>query len=468
MSTGGSHPRQATGTPTGADDPAGPRPPTGPGSPGSPSTPRGPGEPTTPAGGHRGGATTGPGHGHPDSPAGPPRSLIVLLAVSCGLTVANLYYAQPLLSELRHTFGISAVTAGSLVTATQLGYALGLLLLVPLGDVMEKRRLSTVLLTLTVGTLVASGLAPDFPVLLAASLIGGTTLVVVQILVPFAADLAPDAIRGRVVGQVMSGLLTGILLSRTVGSLVADATSWRAVYLVSAGLMTALTLVLRSALPRRAPGADAAALSYGRLLRSTARLLKVHPALRRRALYQAAMFGAFSAFWTTISFVLTSAPFDYSQWQVGLFALAGAGGALAAPLAGRWADRGLVRPMTAAAFVVAALALGLADVCRHSVLALGAAAVLLDMAVQTTLVLGQQVVYQLDARARARLNSAYMATFFVGGAVGSQAGAYAYHAGGWTAAALFGAALPVLGLVGWATERHGPRTPAATADPAAR
>jgi predicted MFS family arabinose efflux permease len=396
----------------------------------------------------------------PPAAAGPPRRLIVLLAVSCGLTVANLYYAQPLLSELRHAFGVSSVTAGGLVTATQLGYALGLLLLVPLGDVTEKRRLATVLLSLTIGALLLSGLAPDFPVLLIASLVAGTTLVVTQILVPFAADLAPDESRGRVVGQVMSGLLTGILLSRTFGSLLAGATSWRVVYLVSAGLMTVLTLVLRSALPRRAPAASG--LTYAGLLKSTARMLKVHPALRRRALYQAAMFGAFSVFWTTISFVLTSAPFHYAQWQVGLFALAGAGGALVAPVAGRWADRGLVRTMTAVAFATAVLAFAVAAAGRHSVIALGAAAVLLDMAAQTTLVLGQQVVYRLDGTARARLNSAFMATFFVGGALGSQAGSYAYHAGGWTAATLLGAALPLLALLGWLTER---RRPALTTSP---
>lgn len=378
-----------------------------------------------------------PGHG------GPPRALVVLLAVSCGLTVANLYYAQPLLSDLRHSFHIGTVTAGSLVTAGQLGYALGLLLVVPLGDVLEKRRLATLLLTLTTAALVLAGLAPDFAVLLAASLVLGCTLTVAQILVPYAADLAPDASRGRVVGQVMSGLLTGILLSRTVGSVIADATSWRVVYLGSATLMAVLTLVLRSALPPRRP---AATLPYGSLLRSTVRLLRIHPALRRRALYQAAMFGAFSVFWTTISFVLTAAPFHYSQWQVGLFALAGAGGALIAPLAGRWADRGLVRPMTAAAFVTAAAAFGVAGAGRHSVLALGAAAVLLDMAVQTTLVLGQHVVYQLDGGARARLNSAFMATFFVGGALGSQAGSAAYHLGGWPLTAGLGAALPLLAL----------------------
>ncbi|MFG1809020.1 MFS transporter [Streptomyces sp. NPDC049040] len=393
------------------------------------------------------GAGTGKGAALPPSPespqAGPPRRLVILLAVSCGLTVANLYYAQPLLSELRGSFHIGAVTAGSLVTATQLGYALGLLLLVPLGDVTEKRRLATLLLSLTVGALVLAGAAPDFAVLLVASLIVGCTLTVAQILVPFAADLAPDASRGRVVGQVMSGLLTGILLSRTVGSVVAGATSWRVVYLGSAALMTILTLVLRSALPARPP---AAALRYGALLKSTVRLLKVHPALRRRALYQAAMFGAFSVFWTTISFVLTSAPFHYHQWQVGLFALAGAGGALIAPQAGRWADRGLVRPMTAVALAAAAVAFGVAVVGRHSVLALGAAAVLLDMAVQTTLILGQHVVYQLDSGARARLNSAFMATFFVGGAVGSQAGSAAYHLGGWPAVTALGAALPLLAL----------------------
>lgn len=398
-------------------------------------------------------AADSPGTGASADPAaGPPRRLIVLLAVSCGLTVANLYYAQPLLSGLRHTFGISSVTAGSLVTATQLGYALGLLLIVPLGDFTEKRRLATLLLSLTVGSLTLAGLAPNFPVLLIASLIAGPTLVVTQILVPFAADLAPDESRGRVVGQVMSGLLTGVLLSRTVGSLLASATSWRAVYLTSAALMAVLALVLRRALPRHPPGSAAAALSYGALLRSTVRLMRVHPPLRRRALYQAAMFGAFSAFWTTISFVLTGAPFHYGQWQVGLFALAGAGGVLVAPFAGRWADRGLVRPMTAVAFVVAALSLVLADVGRHHIVALGAAAVLLDMAVQTALVLSQHVVYQLDGKARARLNSAFMATFFVGGAIGSQAGSYAYHAGGWTAATLFGAALPAVALLGWTTE----------------
>ncbi len=400
-----------------------------------------------------GSPSTGPGaaSGHLPDAAGPPRRLVILLAVACGLTVANLYYAQPLLSDLRQVFHIDEAAAGGLVTATQVGYALGLLFLVPLGDRVENRRLATLLLGITAVALVAAGLAPGFAVLLTASLLFSTTLVVVQILVPFAADLAPDHSRGRVVGQVMSGLLAGILLSRTLGSLLATATSWRVVYLLSAALMALLALILRTALPQRRPTTQ---VHYAELLRSTARLAREHAPLRRRALYQATMFGAFSAFWTTVSYVLTSAPFHYGQVAVGLFALVGAGGVAVAPLAGRWADRGLVRPMTAAALAAAAAAFALAGLGRHSVVALGAAAVLLDMAVQTTLILGQQVVFQLDPASRARLNSVYMATFFFGGALGSELASLAYHAHGWGAVSVLGAGLPLLGLAYWATERR--------------
>ncbi|MEV0400726.1 MFS transporter [Actinoallomurus sp. NPDC050550] len=381
--------------------------------------------------------------------SGPPGWLVLLLAVSCGLTVANLYYAQPLLAELSRSFGISGLAAGGLITVTQVGYAAGMVFLVPLGDRVENRRLVSTLLLLTCAALLVSATAPVFPVLLAASLVSGATSVVVQILVPFAADLAPDHSRGRIVGRVVSGLLTGILLSRTLSSLLADLAGWRVIYFTSAVLMAVLALVLRSALPTRAPSTG---LSYGRLLRTTAHLVRVHAPLRRRALYQAAMFAMFSAFWTTISFVLTGPPFHYSQLGVGLFALVGAGGALIAPWAGRWADRGLTRPMTAVAFVVAALSFVVAGVGRHSVILLAVAAILIDMAVQTTLVLGQHTIYALDPTARARLNSAYIATLFLGGAVGSQLGSVAYHEGGWTALAGFGAALPVLALLAWCTE----------------
>ncbi|MFE9566535.1 MFS transporter [Streptomyces sp. NPDC006487] len=384
--------------------------------------------------------------------SGPPGWLVILLAASCGLTVANLYYAQPLLEMLQHTFHLGEGTIGTLVTVTQIGYAAGMLLLVPLGDRLENRRLVSVLLVIVTVAMAAAGLAPSFPLLLVAAMIAGATSVVAQILVPFAADLAPDHTRGQVVGRVMSGLLAGILLSRTLGSMLAEVAGWRMVYLVSAALMGMLALTLRLTLPQRTPTAKG---SYGALLRSTASLVRTHSVLRRRALYQAAMFGAFSAFWTTVSYVLTDAPFHYSQLGIGLFALVGAAGALVAPLAGRWADRGHGRTVTAAGFLLCICAMGLAVIGRHNIVVLVVAAVLLDLAVQSTLIVGQHAIYQLDRTARARLNSIYIGTFFIGGAVGSQVGALAFHFGGWTAVAGCAAVLPALALLLWLTDRTG-------------
>jgi predicted MFS family arabinose efflux permease len=382
---------------------------------------------------------------------GVPGRLIALLAVASGMTVANLYYAQPLLSSLREVFHTSTAAAGWLITLTQVGYVIGMLFLVPLGDRLEKRGLITVLLAVTTAALLTAGLAGNFPTLLIASLVAGATSVVAQILVPFAASLAPDHARGRIVGRVMSGLLTGILLSRTLSSLVSDIAGWRVVYLGSAVLMAVLAVALRSALPRQAPTTT---IPYARVLHSTVRMLRIHPALLRRALYQAAMFGAFSAFWTTISYVLAGPGFHYSAVGIGVFALVGAAGAAVAPLAGRWADRNLARPMTGAAFVLAALAFGVAGIGRHHIVLIALAAVLLDMAVQAAMILGQHTIYRLDPDARARLNSAFIATFFLGGALGSQLGSLTYHAGGWTGVTALGAALPVVALLYWLTEHR--------------
>ncbi|MEO3828290.1 MFS transporter [Actinomadura sp. B10D3] len=385
----------------------------------------------------------------------PPGRTVLLLAVACGLTVANLYYAQPLLAGLRDAFHVGDVAAGSLVTVTQIGYAAGMVLLVPLGDRFETRRLVSVMLGVVTAALVVAGTAAYFPVLLAAALVIGAMSVVAQILVPFAANLAPDHRRGRVVGQVMSGLLAGILLSRTAGSLIAEVAGWRVVYLASAAFMAVLAVALRSALPSRAPTTHE---PYGRLLRSTGRLLRVHAPLRRRALFQAALFGAFSAYWTTVSYVLTGAPFHYSELGVGLFALVGAGGAMIAPAAGRWADRGLNRPMTAVAYGMGVLAFVVGGLGRDHVLLLAAAAVLVDMAVQGSFILGQHSVHALDPEARARINSSYLATIFLGGALGSQLGAYAYHSGGWPAVTVAGGTLPLLALLAWTvTEARSPR-----------
>ncbi|MFI9784326.1 MFS transporter [Kitasatospora sp. NPDC051984] len=388
----------------------------------------------------------------PRAQEGVPGWLVALLAVSTGMTVANLYYAQPLLARLAEVFQVGTTTVGALVTVTQIGYVIGMLFLVPLGDRIEKRRLVALLLGVTTVAMTVAGTAGSFAVLLAASLVSGATSVVAQILVPFAAGLAPDHERGRIVGRVMAGLLTGILLSRTLSSLVAGAAGWRTVYLGSAVLTALLGFALYRALPQHAATTD---LPYHQVLRSTVRLVRTHPALWKRGLYQAAVFGSFSAFWTTVSFQLTGPAFGYSEAGVGIFALVGAAGALVAPLAGRWADRGFGRPLTGAALLVASGSAVLAGLGAHSIVLLALAAIVLDVAVQTTLILGQHVVYQLDPGARARLNSVFIATFFLGGALGSEFGTVAYHAGGWWAVAGFTAVLPLLPLVHWATDRKG-------------
>lgn len=371
------------------------------------------------------------------------------------MTVANLYYAQPLLPSLSSFFHTDPATTGLLITFTQIGYVAGMLLLVPLGDRVEKRNLVTSLLALTALALSMAGVAMSFPMLLVAALVTGATSVVAQILVPFAAGLAPEDARGRIVGRVMSGLLTGILLSRTLSSVVSDLAGWRVVFLGSAGLMAVLAVALRTALPQSAPTTH---MAYRHVLASTAQLVGTHPVLLRRGLYQAAMFGAFSAFWTTVPFILAGPPFSYSPLGIGIFALVGAAGAGIAPLAGRWADRGLARPVTGIAFAVAAGGFALAGLGQHSIVLIGVAAILIDMAVQTTLILGQHTIYQLDPNARSRVNSAFIAVFFLGGAIGTQLGSTLYHADGWSALTALGAAMPALALLYWTAAERRPES----------
>lgn len=376
----------------------------------------------------------------------PPSWLVLLLAVACGLAVANLYYAQPLLDVLARAFDVADGTASLVVTLTQVGYAAGLVLLVPLGDLVENRRLVTGVLCLTALSLAAAAAAPGIGVFLAAALAFGATSVVAQVLVPYAAALAPDAVRGAVVGRVMSGLLLGILLARTLSSLVAAATGWRTVYAGSAVLMLLLALVLRTALPVRHPTTTE---PYRALLRSLAHLAREEPVLRTRAAYQATMFGAFSAFWTSVAYELTR-EHGLGQGAIGLFALVGAAGALAAPVAGRLGDRGHGRAGTGAGLALAVVAAVVALFGSGSVVLLAVAAVLLDVGVQTTLVLGQREVYASRPEARARMNTVYVASFFFAGAAASALSGVLFATGGWSAVCVLAAVLPLLGLVAWA------------------
>ena len=265
--------------------------------------------------------------------------VILTMAVACGLTVANLYYPQPLLALVAHGFGVSQGTAAIVVTVTQLGYAAGLAFLVPLGDMLENRKLACRTLLVTAAALAVAAFTPDFTLFLVVSVFIGVTSVVVQILVPFAAHLAPPAQRGKYVGRVMSGLLLGILLARSVASVTAAAWGWRSIYIISAVAMLALSAVLWRVLPVRLPEPG---VRYGGLLRSALRLVATEPVLRRRSASQALMFGAFSAFWTSIAYELIDAH-HLSQLQIALFALVGAAGAVAAVVAGALGDRGYGR-----------------------------------------------------------------------------------------------------------------------------
>jgi predicted MFS family arabinose efflux permease len=374
------------------------------------------------------------------------RALIPLLALACGLTVANLYYSQPLLDLIADAFGVSEGAATVVVTLTQIGYALGLLLLLPLGDLVENRRLTTRLLLGTAASLLVAALAPAYTIFLVFSVLIGVTSVVAQILVPFAAHLAPPAQRGAIVGQVMSGLLLGILLARTVSSFVGGLWGWRAIFFVSAALMLALAVVLYRALPQRLPEHTA---GYGSLLRSVLDLARSEPALRRRALCQALLFGAFSAFWTAIAYELID-QHGFNQSQIAIFALIGAGGAAAAPVAGRLADRGYGSWGSGGALLLAALMALLAAAGHGSVIVLAVAGVLLDFAVQAHQVMSQHEIYALREDARARINTVFMTTVFTGGAIASALTGVLHHRFGWTGACLLAAACAAAGLAVWA------------------
>lgn len=377
-----------------------------------------------------------------------------MFAAACGLVAANIYYGQPLAGPISVALGFSPAATGLIVTLTQIGYGLGLLLIVPLGDLLENRRLVLSLIGCCAIALLAAAFSWSPSLFLLASLCIGIGSVAVQVLVPFAAHMAPDASRGQVVGNVMSGLLCGIMLARPVASFIAEYSSWHVVYILSAILMVVLAIALRLILPTRLPHTS---LRYGQLLASMGHLALHTRLLQRRAIYQACMFGAFSLFWTTTPLLLASPAFGLSQNGIALFALAGAAGAVASPIAGRLADRGFSMWATAFAMLLGTGAFLLAHFSGSgstlSLAMLTLSGVLLDFGVQTNLVIGQRSIYALSAAHRSRLNGLYMATFFCGGAFGSAIGGWAYASGGWSLTSWIGVCFPVVALIIFATER---------------
>jgi predicted MFS family arabinose efflux permease len=388
-----------------------------------------------------------------EHPADISSGMVLLLAIAAGLIVANLYYAQTLVGPISRATGLSAGAAGLIVTLTQIGYTIGLLFIVPLGDVLENRRLVVGMLLLTAVALLAAAFSTSGALFLAAALAIGLGSVAAQILVPIAAHLSQEATRGKVVGQVVSGLLLGIMLARPVASLVADASNWHVVFGAAAVLILVLAAVLGVKLPRRVPSAS---LPYARLIGSMWTLFKTTPVLRRRAAYQAGLFGAFSLFWTVTPMMLAGPQFQLSQTGIAIFALVGMAGAIASPIAGRLADAGKTLPATGVALTLGALAFALPLLIPGSrTVALGVlvlASIILDMGVAASLVLGQRAIFGMAAEVRSRLNSVYIALFFAGGAAGSALGGWVFASFGWHAVLLAGMAFPALGLALWLSE----------------
>lgn len=375
-----------------------------------------------------------------------PRRLVFLLAFACALTVANLYYCQPLLPEIAKTFGASQSATGGLVTANQLGYGVALLLIVPLGDISNRRRLVSGLLVIEAAALAAAAVAPTLALLLTASAAIGIAACVVQILLPYAATIAADHERGRVTGTVLSGLLVGILLSRTVAGLIGQAFGWRTVFAAGGVLMLILAVVLARAMDGAGPEV---AISYREQLRATARLARNEPVLRRRSILGGLMFGAFGLFWATVSFLLAGAPYHYNQAEIGLFALVGGAGALAAKLTGHAADHGHERATTGALLVLGVASFGAIALGSSSLTWLIVGVLFMDAAVQGVNLLNLSVVYNLSGGARARIASVYMTTYFILGALGSAAGTAAYRFGGWGGVSAVGGVFVTLALVVW-------------------
>jgi predicted MFS family arabinose efflux permease len=386
----------------------------------------------------------------PSGPAGISSSLTLLFAVACGLCVANIYFAQPLIGPIAETLHLHAGLAGLIMTLTQLGYCAGLLLVVPLADVMENRRLILTAMTGAVLGLLGIALSNSAITFLAASFVVGLCAVAAQVLMPLASHLVPESTRGKVVGNIMAGLLAGIMLARPFSSVVASALGWRAVFVISAVLMATLGLVLWRALPRRTPHG---AMSYARTMASLPGIVWRTPLLRRRGLYQGMMFGGFQVFWTAVPLVLAH-QFGLGQGGIALFALAGAGGALVAPWAGSLADRGLTRPATGAAMAAALLsfALGAVSVRFHSLAGLVVAGLLLDAAVQLCNVLSLRSLYVLAPELRGRLNGLFLTCIFLCAAMASGLAAALYAFYGWSGPSLLGGGLAVVALGFYATE----------------
>jgi len=379
-----------------------------------------------------------------ESPDRLSKGLITLMAVCTGLIVANIYYCQPLIVLISKSFGVADSEAGKVAFFTQAGYALGLLFFVPLGDKLERKGQILWMTGFAVLSLAFAAMAPNLWSLEIASLLIGATSVIPQLILPMAAHLASPARTGKVIGSIMSGLLIGILLSRTLSGLVGAWVGWRGMFWVAAGLSFIMLVVMRKAFPSSVPAFKG---SYGGLMRSLGTLIREQPILREAASINALGFATFGMFWTTMVLHLSGGPFHFKSDLIGLFGLAAAAGALAAPLVGGSADKRNPRIAIGYGLVSLFLSFILLYIFRDSVIGIIAGIILLDLAMQCVHVSNQSRVYALIPGARNRLNTVYMTVSFIGTSLGSFIGLYVWSWAGWKGVCVTGMALASLAFV---------------------
>ncbi|MEG0100615.1 MAG: MFS transporter [Citrobacter sp.] len=373
-------------------------------------------------------------------------SLILLMSIATGLAVASNYYAQPLLDTIARNFSLSASTAGFIVTAAQLGYAAGLLFLVPLGDMFERRMLIVSMTLLAAGGMLITASSQSLGMLILGTALTGLFSVVAQILVPLAATLATPDKRGKVVGTIMSGLLLGILLARTVAGLLANLGGWRTVFWVASVLMALMAIALWRGLPKMKSETH---LNYPQLLGSVFSLFIHDKLLRTRAMLGCLTFANFSILWTSMAFLLAAPPFNYSEGMIGLFGLAGAAGALGARPAGGFADKGKSHLTTTVGLLLLLLSWLAIWFGHTSVPMLIIGILILDLTVQGVHITNQTVIYRIHPDARNRLTAGYMTSYFIGGAAGSLISASAWQHAGWAGVCLAGMTVAILNLLVW-------------------
>lgn len=388
------------------------------------------------------------------APAALTRGLVLLMAVANGLIVANLYYLQPVLADVARTFGVAEGQVGTVATLSQLGYAVGLLLLVPLGDTRNRRTLIIRLLLAVTVALLGVAVAPNVPTLAVAAFAVGALTIGAQIMLPFAASLARPEQRGQIIGMVMSGLLIGILLARTVSGYVGGLFGWRAMFYIAAAAMLVLATVLRVALPDDPPRPG---LRYGQLLRSLGMLVRTQPVLREACMFAALSFGAFNAFWVTLVFFLEQ-QYGYGSEVAGLFGLVGVAGALAASITGKLADRMDSRQISGLGLALMLIAYVLFWLLGGGIWWLVLGVVLLDLGQQSAHIANQTRVYALLPEARSRLNTVYIVSAFLGGSAGTALGTAAWSAAGWAGVCAVGAFMGAAALALWA-RRKSPARP---------